>query len=201
MSEIQLFKQRAVFVELPEPKKFGPKMDKKLSITYTRPDTETPNTPLTVGAFENTLDEATKEYLKPGKLKPGDEICIAKAQTGRFWTLVSISEVANAPVRTPNTDYTSKNNYTNNKATGTYSAGGQTIGMAIKAAVDWTIAKDGSLQDVAKTAREIMKLSAIMDVEYNAGLFKPAVKAITVTTKEVVEATQEIDELENLDFN
>lgn len=221
MSEIKLYKQKAIFVELPEPKTYGPKMSKKLAITYTRPDTETPNTPLTVGAFESELDETTKKYLVRGEkaiLKPGDEICITKAQTGKFWTLISISDVSDAPVRAEKPVYngaTKTNNYNNTKGTNAYSPGGQTIGMAIKAAVDLTIANKGSIGDVADTARELLKLSATLDNEYNAGLFKAAKKAHEHTytgpdynqppeaaaTNEKHSGVKEVDELANLDFN
>ena len=193
MSENKIYKQKAVFVKYTVDL-VGAKQDKKISIVYTRPDTETPNIELTVGNFENKLDSDTKAKLKA--LSAGEEICVTKEQNGKFWNLISVTDASEAPVRTPKAAYSAGNSFT--KGSGAYSAGGQTIGMAIKAAVDLTIANKGSLSDVAKTARELLKLSATLDVEYNAGLFKPAPKTTIEVTKEVVE---EVDDLANLDFN
>lgn len=204
MSENKIFKQKAVFVKYVVDL-VGAKQDKKISIVYTRPDTETPNTELKVGGFENTLDAATKTKLK--ELAAGDEVCVTKEQNGKFWNLVSVTDVSEAPVRTPKPEYGGGGgkpygSTPGNKGGAAYSPGGQTIGMAIKAAVDFTIANHGNLGDVANTAREILRLSATLDSEYNAGLFKPAAKTAKPTaTKEATPVVSEVDELANLDFN
>lgn len=187
MTESRQYKQRAVFIKY-QVDLVGTKQDKKISIKYTRPDTETPTAELTVGAFENQLDDSTKGLLK--SLKPGDETCVTKEQNGKFWKLVSVTDVSNAPVRTSKESYTS-----NNKS----NPGGQTIGMSIKAAVDLSIAnKKYTVAEVGEVARNIMRLSAAIESEYNRGEFK-----VEKVTEEVYTPTPSIQNdstLENLDF-
>ncbi len=166
------FQQKAKFVDL-KVELLGPTNSKKISIKYTRPDTETPDKTLEVGAFESKLSTETKTYLKQLQAGTvGPDCCVTKEQNGNFWTLVGVSDISNAPEREAKPAY-NKGGYSGGGGGGfKANPAGQTIGMAIKAGVDWALANKADFAMVGKVARDIMALSATMETEYNAGNFK-----------------------------
>lgn len=184
MTTNKQFKQKAVFVDL-KVELLGPTNSKKISIKYTRPDSETPDKELEVGAFESKLTSETKTYLKDLKAGTvGPNCCVTKEQNGNFWSLVEVSDISNAPEREAKPAY-NKGNYSTNSGGGYKgNPAGQTIGMAIKAGVDWALANKASFDTVGKVARDIMALSATMEAEYNSGNFKTSYTAAgaTITT-------------------
>lgn len=144
-----------------------------VNVLYKRLDGDAPKD-MTVRFLTGKLPEASQKVLK--ELKEGDKFVVVKEKSGEYWNLKEFqaaSEWKEKPAYTPNKQWAGKSGGSYTKPA--YDDTGVKVGAARNQALaylaaTWKGQESFTLDDVDKTAYEIVQRQAAMEANVRAGV-------------------------------